>query len=227
VLLLTGGPDYAHDFADSGGTLAALARAAGHAVDVVDHPDAVVDVLADGYGALVVNALRWRMLLDRYDPWREDWSYHTPPATRAAISEFVAAGGGLLASHTASICFDDWPGWRDVLGGAWDWERSGHPPAALVTARVAAEHPVTTGVPPTFTLVDEVYGDLDLTDGIVPLVLARRAPDDHEHPVVWAHRFGAGRVVYDAFGHDGASIAHPVHARLLRQALAWVLGGGR
>jgi type 1 glutamine amidotransferase len=39
--------------------------------------------------------------------------------------------------------------------------------------------------------------------------------------VVWAHRFGAGRVVYDGFGHDAASINDPHHAALIRAAARW------
>jgi hypothetical protein len=40
--------------------------------------------------------------------------------------------------------------------------------------------------------------------------------------VVWAHRYGSGRVVYDGFGHDVGSLVDPDHARLLRQSLAWI-----
>jgi type 1 glutamine amidotransferase len=34
-------------------------------------------------------------------------------------------------------------------------------------------------------------------------------------------RFGAGRVVYDGFGHDAASINDPHHAALIRAAARW------
>jgi hypothetical protein len=112
-----------------------------------------------------------------------------------------------------------------VLGGAWNWERSSHPPAAPVHARVvsaeAAAHPVLAGLAPTLDLVDEVYGEVDLADGCEVLMVARRTADDREQPVVWAHRFGAGRVVYDGFGHDAASINDPHHAALIRAAARW------
>jgi type 1 glutamine amidotransferase len=36
---------------------------------------------------------------------------------------------------------------------------------------------------------------------------------------------GQGRVVYDALGHDGASLNHPTHAQLLRDAAQWALHG--
>jgi type 1 glutamine amidotransferase len=66
-----------------------------------------------------------------------------------------------------------------------------------------------------------VYGEVDLADGCEVLMVARRTADDREQPVVWAHRFGDGRVVYDGFGHDAASINDPHHAALLRAAARW------
>lgn len=225
ALLVSGGPDYAHDFQASAGALVAVLAEIGVATTVVDHPDAVADLLPGSFDLLVVNALRWQMTHERYDAMRAEWGYSTPTSTRRAISGFVAAGGGLLGSHTASICFDDWPEWRDVLGGAWNWERSSHPPAAPVHARVvsaeAAQHPAMRGVAPELDLVDEVYGEVDLAAGCEVLMVARRTPDDRDQPVVWAHHFGAGRVVYDGFGHDAASINDPRHAALIQAATRW------
>jgi type 1 glutamine amidotransferase len=45
--------------------------------------------------------------------------------------------------------------------------------------------------------------------------------------VVWATTRGRGRVVYDGFGHDVASLTHPVHRQLLCQAVDWVAGHDR
>ncbi len=227
VLVLTGGPDHAHDFDATGEALADILRDAGNQVDVVDDPDRAAHRLSDpdggsGYDALVVNALRWRMLGDKYDPWREQWGYTTSELTRQAITEFVARGGGLVGNHTASICFDDWPQWGDVLGGAWNWDRSSHPPPGEVRITVERTHPVVDGLAPGFELVDEIYGDLDMRPRVTTLATAPRSPDDDPQPVVWVHDYGRGRVVYDAFGHDVASLTDAHHARLLRQAVEWV-----
>ena len=81
------------------------------------------------------------------------------------------------------------------------------------------------GLPESFEVRDEVYGDLDLAPDVQPLAHARRTPDDELQPVVWVHGYGQGRVVYDGFGHDAASLHHPDHARLLQQAVAWVTAG--
>ncbi len=225
VLVVTGGPDHAHDFASSSDALAQVIAATGADVTIVDHPDAVVDLLPGHFDALVINALRWQMEHDRYDHLRADWGYRTAPATRDAIRSFIAAGGGLLGNHTASICFDDWPEWREVLGGAWNWHRSSHPPCGPVSAHLASDtaghHPVLNGLT-SLSLVDEVYGDIDLDLDTEVLMVAKRTPDDDDQPVVWVHRYGAGRVVYDGFGHDAASILDPDHQALLQRALRWI-----
>lgn len=225
VLVLTGGPDYAHDFGASSQAVVDVLAVDGHEVSVVDHPDLVLDALDGTIDVLFVNALRWQMAHERYDQLREQWGYSTPIATRDAIAGFVAGGGGLVGSHTASICFDDWAEWGRVLGGRWNWERSAHPPAGPVHARVTdgagPAHPVVDGVN-DLSLHDEVYGGLDLEPGLEVLMTARRQPDDDEQPVVWAWSYGAGRVVYDGFGHDAASVLDARHTRLIRNAVRWV-----
>ena len=238
VLVLSGGPDHAHDYETLGTTLTSIVRDDGHEiVGLFDDPDAAAERLRDGdVDVFVVNALRWRMQGEAYDPWRDRWAYTTPDSTRDAITGFVAAGGGLVGNHTASICFDDWPEWGDVLGGAWAWGRSWHPPIGPVTVEMtvgvtahderadAGAHPVVSGLPARFVLADEVYGDLDLRPGIEPLAHARRSPDDAPQPLVWTHRYGAGRVVYDGLGHDERSLNDPVHRRLICNAVRWVSG---
>lgn len=222
VLLLTGGSPHAHDFPAIGASLGTVLSAAGHDVVRVGHPDEAADRLVGGqHDVLVVHGLWWRMLDDVYEPWRE-FAYSTPPSTRETIEGFVRGGGGLLALHTAPICFDDWPGWGDIVGGSWHWGISSHPPVGPVSARIVSDHPVVAGLSSTIELVDEVYGDLDVRDGTETLALAKRSDGDAGQPVVWTYRCGDGRVVFDGFGHDDTSIADADHARLIRQAVDWV-----
>ena len=225
--MLTGGSPHAHDFDSIGAALDELLRARGHVVERADHPDTAARRLDRGaVDALVIDGLWWNMLDDAYEPWRSH-AYATPSSTRASIAGFVAGGGGLVALHTTSICFDDWAQWGAIVGGSWQWGVSSHPPLGSVSAAVVGDHPVVAGLPGTFELVDEVYGDLALEPGIETLVVARRHPDDADQPVVWTHRYGAGRVVGDGFGHDVDSIVDPVHARLIAQSVGWVVGADR
>lgn len=227
VVVLAGGSPHAHDFDAIRAALAELVGAAGHSVVTSADPDDAVDQLVDA-DALVCNGLWWRMEGAAYDPWRDEHAYSPPATTRQRLRDFVADGGGLVALHTTSICFDDWPEWADVVGAGWVWGRSSHPPYGPVTAHLAAEHahhPVLAGAPTEIHLDDEVYGDLDLADDVTVLATGRRHAGDADQPVVLAHRVGRGRVVYDSFGHDAASIRQPDHHRLVDRALAWVLEG--
>lgn len=225
VLVLAGGSDHAHDYPAIGDALVSIVERNGDTVELVDHPDRAAGALdRERWDALVVDALFWRMVGDAYDPWRERWGYSPPEHTRVSLERFVRAGGGLLAMHTTPICFDDWAGWGDVVGGSWRWGTSSHPAAGAVDVMVVADHPVVADVPTRWNLVDEVYGDLDIRPGVDVLATARRTPDDEDQPVIWAHQFGEGRVVFDGFGHDAASILDQNHSAVLTSGLRWVTG---
>ena len=98
---------------------------------------------------------------------------------------------------------------------------SGHPPYGPVEAHIVADHPVVAGLGSKLALDDEIYGGMDMRQ-VEVLATARRAPDDEDQPVIWTHRHGDGRIVFDGFGHNAQSIAHPGNARVIRQAIEWV-----
>ncbi len=224
MLVLAGGSPHAHDFAACGAALVDIAAALHHDVQLVANPDEAAAVLrGDDIDALVIDGLWWRMLGDNYDQWRDEFGYSPSESTRDTFCAYVADGGGMLAVHTTPICFDDWPEWGDVVGGAWQWGVSSHPPVGRVTARIVGTHPVVAGLPSHITLRDEVYGDMAVRDGVNVLAVARRNDDDDEQPVVWTHSYGNGRVVFDGFGHDADSLHQPHHAQLLGQALTWIV----
>jgi len=176
-----------------------------------------------GYNMLTVNCLRWRMIqAERHAPYRDEWAMELSPAGRDAISSFVTGGGAMLGLHTASICFDTWPEWRSLLGAAWDWDRSYHPPISDIQVEVRADaHPIVSGLA-DFALHDEVFHHLTPAGDSESLLFAEL--DDGRQPLLWARGVGSGRVVYDALGHGPESVNHPVHARILRRAALWALG---
>ena len=134
------------------------------------------------------------------------------------LAAVVAAGVPVLALHQGSGALGNQPFWAAATGGRWG-ERSWHPPIADTRfLPVDDEHPVTAGLAP-FTAYDEGYLDLDLDEGIRPLVVT-----DHEgvaHPVVWQGP-GPSRVIVDTLGHDARSFDSPGRADLLRREIAWL-----
>ena len=217
-LILSGG--VGHDFAGSSAALAALLDEVGIQSDITEDIEQGIRRL-DHYDMLTINALRWRMLADKYAPQRAEWAFEISAAAGERLAHFVRNGGPLLALHTASICFDNWPGWREVLGGAWAWDRSWHPPLGPVHAEPVGSDPIVSGLP-GFDLVDEVYTDQSLLPGVEILLSAVPEPGIPAQPIAWKHAYGKGRVFYSGLGHAAGSVSEPTHALMLQRAARWL-----
>ncbi len=219
-VLLTGG--IYHPFAETSAALVSLFEA--HGVQSVVTEDVAEAVAELQYADIfTINALRWRMENDeKYAPHRARWAFELPEWAAQQIENFVESGGGLLGMHTASICFDTWYGYRNLLGGTWSWGRTFHPELGPVEARVVSDHPVGQGVPP-FRLTDEVYHNLDVAAD-VDILLDARVPGGDWQTVAWCREWGEGRVVYDALGHGPDSLACVAHRQLLQRSIAWLMG---
>lgn len=215
-LLLTGGPY--HPFATTSRTLADLLSQAGVESVITDDVEGALRS-ARNFDVLTIYLLRWRMLGAMFDDKRDEWAMSLADDSRAAIVDHLARGRPLLAFHTAAVSFDDWPEWADILGARWDWERSSHPPPRPSTIRRTVEHPIVAGID-EFEVVDEIYSFLD-TRVITPLLTSARRGQDQ--PLLWVRDSGAGRVVYDALGHDDRSLKDPIHSMIIRRACAWAI----
>lgn len=219
AVVLTGGPP-GHPYDITAGHLADILDGAGYKASVTDDVEGCFAAL-DEYDLLAVNALRWRMLDDRYAAVRPDHGFSLSADGREAVAAFLRRGGALLASHTAPICFDDWPGWGDIVGASWRWGQSSHPPLGPAAVEVRTDaHPVVAGVAAEFEVIDEIYGHMDLASDVDPL--AWGTAGDGRQPVLWAREAGGGRVVYDALGHDERSFAVEAHRQILEQAVRWL-----
>jgi type 1 glutamine amidotransferase len=221
-LILTGG--HTHRFDIAAPALAALLNEQGINSEVTNDIEAGLATLGKtAPDLLTVYALRWSMAIgDKYAPHRARWAFTLSADGRASIESHLARGGGLLALHTAVICFDDWPAWKDILGGVWRWGRSRHPPYGEVQVRFDdTDHPVVRGLN-AFDLRDEAYGDLDLHADVRPLMHARAATGDWQ-PALWTREMGRGRVAVDTLGHDAGAFDHPVHRRIVKRAALWAL----
>lgn len=225
-LVLSGGP--AHDFAATSGALVAMLARDGIVSTVVDHPADAMAALRDAGSAggpavdlVTVNALRWGMSQPKYAPLRSLFAYELEPRDAELLTAFVNDGGAILAIHTAVICFDGHPAWRELCGATWGWDRSSHPPqgaARVAVSEAGRVHPITAELD-DFVIDDEVYGFLDESDDLVALLTGRHGGRDH--PLLWAREIGAGRVVTDLLGHGPASFAHPAHQHILVNAARW------
>jgi type 1 glutamine amidotransferase len=217
-LILTGGPY--HSFAETSKLISELLALDGIESEITDDVEEGL-ASAPGFDLLTLNLLRWRMLGDFFDEDRAEWAMTLSSSGRQAFHEHLARGRGILALHTASICFDDWPEWDEIIGAHWDWERSSHPPPRSSAIRVATGvHPIVADAT-DFEVVDEIYSYLACRD-VSPLMTSARRGE--QQPLLWARSVGGGRVAYDALGHDERSISEPTHATIIRRAAAWASG---
>jgi hypothetical protein len=224
-ILITGG--IYHDFEASSRVLAREFRELDFETVVFDDPEAAIAALAASprCDLLTINSLRFTMRQhEKYAPLREQWAFELSAAGRTALEGYVRNGGALLGLHTASICFDGWEEWPKILGASWTWGSSFHAPAGEVEVEcLELVDPITAGLP-RFEVFDEVYRNLDIGADSRPLLQARMRGEQEYHPVLWTHRYGAGRVVYDALGHGPESVGEATHREVLGRAARWLVG---
>jgi type 1 glutamine amidotransferase len=96
----------------------------------------------------------------------------------------------------------------------------------LIVAR--RPHPVTRGLPNSFSLTDEFYefaAPVPASTRVLIRLDPESVPDEvgRDIPLVWARRYGKGRVFYDALGHPPATWEHRLHRRVLARGVAWAL----
>jgi hypothetical protein len=216
-----------HDFEASSALLSRELCGEGFETRRFDEPEAAMAALltAPRCDLLTINALRFTMQQhEKYAPLRARWAFELSIPGRAALEGYVRAGGALLGMHTASLCFDGWDAWPEILGASWAWGRSFHAPAGDVEVDIIDEgDPLVSGVG-RFQVFDEVYRNLDISPDSRPLLRARMLGEQDYHPVLWTHRYGAGRVVYDALGHGPDSLGDASHLEILRRATRWLVG---
>jgi type 1 glutamine amidotransferase len=90
-------------------------------------------------------------------------------------------------------------------------------------------HQITRGLPRSFDLTDEFYEFAESLPSHTRVLLSLD-PDSvtdevgADLPLVWARRYGAGRVFYDALGHLPATWRMRLHRRTIVRGLEWALG---
>lgn len=218
-MIVTGG-GVAHDFATTSNLVADLLAESGFDPSVFDDLDQGLETIVEERAELLVlNTLRWRMLDEKFDDVRDVLASALSLSARRAILTHLDRGGGIFALHCAPICFDDWDEWPRIVGAAWVWGVSTHPPIGAIAVQVAEPtHPIVAGLH-GFEVVDELYQSLDYQSDVRPLLIATH--DDVAHPVLWAREALRGRVVYDALGHDERSFASPEHRLVIARAARW------
>ncbi|AKV86561.1 hypothetical protein AKG07_09945 [Microbacterium sp. CGR1] len=213
VLVLRGEGRYSdpwHDFAATSSRIAKIAEQSGARVRISGDVESELSRLDD------VDLL----VFDVGNPTRHGLESSTFGAARAGFVDYVRSGRPVWSHHVSATSFPHMPEWEEVVGGRWVAGTSMHPEIGEAFVEVPpSDHPITRGLQ-DFTVWDERYTSLRVSPNVQALAFHEHAGE--MHPLLWAHEYGATRVVYDALGHDETSFDSPVRSEILRRSLAWL-----
>jgi uncharacterized protein len=153
---------------------------------------------------------------------------------KADLLSFVRDDGkGFIGIHSAAITFLSWPEYGEMIGGYYD----GHPWGVFEAPLVVedAGFPGMRYFPRNFTLKDEIYQIKDFSREHVRVLLrldaskvdlsrkgVRRKDDDFA--VIWARKYGKGRVLYNGLGHTEDAWDRPETQKMWLELVPWSMG---
>jgi type 1 glutamine amidotransferase len=159
---------------------------------------------------------------------------------KAAFTKYMEEGlGGWVGFHHASLLgeFDGYPMWEwysQFMGGI-RWKNY---IAARATATVRVEdktHPVTKGLPETFSIPDDEWYTYDKDPRPNVHVLANVDESSYQpasnikmgdHPVIWSNEKMKARNIYFQMGHHGNIFHSAEFKKMFGNAILWAAGKG-
>jgi uncharacterized protein len=215
-------------------------------VDVVTAPPAGAD-----FSHFNPDFNRYRVVVFNYDAPDGRW----PLKLQRSFEKYMKAGGGLVIVHAADNAFPGWQafnemtgvgGWRgrDEKAGPYWYLRDGalvadsspgiagsHGRRIPYVVQVRADHPITRGLPPSWThAADELYAHLR-GPGKNMTVLATawsdpaNAGSGRDEPQLLVVRYGRGRIFHSTLGHDAVALNSVDFILTFQRGVEWAATG--
>ena len=156
---------------------------------------------------------------------------------RDAMRAWLEHGGGFVGLHAAGDnSHDAWPWYQDQVIRA---RFTGHPlDPQFQDATVRIEQPpdpIVAEAPEAWRRRDEWYsfessprsGDVQVLATVDESTYSpgsffgTELDMGDDHPIIWKHCIGSGRVFYSAMGHTGESYGEPEYQAILERAMEW------
>ncbi len=154
--------------------------------------------------------------------------YTKPTIPTEALENLLKAvkgGKGFYVQHLASASFAKWEEFGKLCGRKWVMGTSGHGPRSVFKSDIVKEHPITKGLS-AFDTDDELYAKLqDTGNKIDVLVSADSDWSNKAEPLVFTSKYGKGRVVHNAYGHDRKALMTPNVQKLIARGVEWAATG--
>ncbi len=191
-------------------------------VDIASEIQEDFSVIGNGvlqqYDLIALNCARWSKIDNPDFPgWREKGYLKLSEEAREEFLKFFAQGKGMLALHTATLCFDDWDEYGKIVGARF----TGHSPyyQEYRMQICSKPHPITEGIK-DFMIMDELYTNPKLTDSVDPLIASEW--EEQKHPILWVRTYEKGRICYNAMGHGVEAFENPTFQELRKRGARWV-----
>ena len=139
---------------------------------------------------------------------------------RTALSELGATNQGIFVLHHAILAFPDWKPWSEMVGIAnrkfgYHWE--GDP----VTEVADPDHPISRGLPASWSLKDETY-TMDEPAGPDVRLLFTTKHHKSMRANAWTHHYKQSRVFCYQSGHGAAVYADPTFRTVVERGIRWL-----
>jgi len=155
-------------------------------------------------------------------------------AQKAALQQFVQAGGGIVGIHSACGSMRHWPWFWAMMGGKF----ARHARIQPFTIKNKDPKNISTAhLPASFEWTDEFYYLDNMPDDLHVLLAgdlaslndpqkekSRNPKYGEEVPLTWCHQFDGGREWFTALGHQKEHYADPKFAKLIRGGILWAMG---
>jgi type 1 glutamine amidotransferase len=141
------------------------------------------------------------------------------------LLDFVKGGKGFFVQHLASASFPKWDGFNKLCGRYWVMGKSGHGLRSVFESKIVDKaHPITKGLE-SFKTDDELYAKLQGDAPVHVLVEAYSDWSKKAEPLVFVQECGKGRVVHNAYGHDGKALKTPEVRKIIARGVEWAATG--
>jgi hypothetical protein len=180
-----------------------------------------------------------------------------PDELKRHIEELLERGIGLVFLHHAVAGWPAWPEYAEIVGGRFLYlpgelrgiarQDSGYRHEVAHQVQVVADHPVTRGVPKTFSITDELYLYEVFEDDVIALLRSEHAferdnfysaakvvregkmfsNEGWQHArgsdlIGWVKHYRNSPIVYLQCGDGPQTYDDPNYRLLLANAIAWV-----
>lgn len=152
---------------------------------------------------------------------------------RTSLRRYFDEGGGLVALHAAGgdPSYDwEWYVTELIRAQFVDHPISQHIQSAVLRVRDPGRS-IVEHLPSPWVRSDEWYNFEQPPTGRVRVLVdidetsydPERSPMGEDHPLIWTHQVGQGRVFYSALGHTAETYGEPEYRELVSRAMQWAL----